>query len=133
MSTLREYAGELTVTRCWCGVQHAYPESLRREQVRQKDEGLDVMGVYCPLGHTHVPAGESKASKLEKRLQREQARHDQTKAELKHTESQRRAEKAAKTRIKNRVSKGVCPCCKRSFVNLRCHMECKHPKYGEEE
>ncbi|MFB3077027.1 MAG: hypothetical protein ACE1Y4_03380 [Lysobacterales bacterium] len=62
-------------------------------------------------------------------LCRERARHDQTRADLEATELSRRAHKAAATRIKNRVARGVCPCCNRSFTNLHRHMESKHPNY----
>jgi hypothetical protein len=46
-------------------------------------------------------------------------------------ERRRRAEKAAKTKIKNRVAKGVCPCCNRTFQNLADHMKSKHPDYAD--
>jgi hypothetical protein len=48
-------------------------------------------------------------------------------------EYSRRAEKAAKTRIKNRISKGVCPCCNRTFQDLQRHMTTKHPDYATTE
>jgi len=47
------------------------------------------------------------------------------------TERRLSAQKGVTTRIKNRVANGVCPCCKRSFTDLRRHMETKHPKYAE--
>lgn len=37
-------------------------------------------------------------------------------------------EKLARKRLKKRVMAGVCPCCSRSFENLRRHMQTKHPK-----
>ncbi len=45
-------------------------------------------------------------------------------------EYRRRAERAAKTRIKNRIANGVCPCCRRSFKNLHRHMQSQHPDYA---
>jgi len=37
--------------------------------------------------------------------------------------------KAAAARLQKRVANGVCPCCTRSFANLRRHMETTHPEY----
>lgn len=133
------YTGELVVTTCWCGIKHAVPRSLYKHQERQiAAKRLNVMSIFCPLGHKWVQSGKSEAQKLreqltasEQRMQREQQRHDQTKAELRETENRRRAEKGAKTRIKNRVANGVCPCCKRTFQNLAQHMHQQHPKFAE--
>lgn len=132
-----EHTGELVVLRCWCGVQHAVPQSLRDVQLRQHNDGRkNVQGIYCPLGHQHVPTGTTKCDELAHnlaneaaRLAREVSRHDQTKAELRETENRRRAEKGAKTRLKNRVAAGVCPCCNRTFQNLARHIKGQHPDF----
>jgi len=129
MLTLAEKQGQLTVVRCWCGIQHAVPESLRDLQLRQFNDGLTAKFIYCPLGHRYQPAGITEAERLRRRLVEREAAHDQTRAALRNTENQRRAERAAKTRLKNRIGNGVCPCCKRSFTNLRRHMDTKHPDY----
>lgn len=39
--------------------------------------------------------------------------------------------KGAHQRTKNRVAKGVCPCCNRSFTNLAKHMAGQHPDFGD--
>lgn len=134
---LLEQTGQLVVVRCWCGLQHAVPESLHDAQLRQFNDDKPMTAIYCPLGHTWYPAGETKAAQLQNQLQQEQARthreraaHDQTRAELQTTERRRRAEKGAKTRLQKRVANGVCPCCKRTFQNLQRHMDAKHPEYG---
>ncbi len=91
---------------------------------------------HCPNGcnRWYPDKNELEVAKASLRRERdrnvmERARHDQTKAELEYTENRRRGEKAAKTRIKNRVANGVCPCCNRQFVNLHRHMETKHPDF----
>jgi hypothetical protein len=33
MTELREHSGVLVVVRCWCGIQHGIPESLRNERL----------------------------------------------------------------------------------------------------
>lgn len=125
-------AGTTLVTeQCWCGIWHAVPKSLVDNQRRQFQDGEKQTSIHCPIGHGWVIKGESEASKLQRRLTREESRHDQTRAELRETEARRRAEKAAKTRIKNRVAAGVCPCCKRCFQNLGRHMTTKHPGWKD--
>ncbi|KKM85207.1 hypothetical protein LCGC14_1291410 [marine sediment metagenome] len=132
MFGLKEEEGQLTVLRCWCGIQHAVPASLRDEQLREFNDGRQPELIYCPLGHQHCPAGVTEAERLRRRLQQQKAAHDQTKAQLRDAKNQGRAEKAAKTRLKNRIANGVCPCCHRTFANLARHMDKKHPAYKEE-
>lgn len=63
-----EFTDRLVVVTCWCGINHAIPQDLKNFQRRQHDEGREVTGIYCPLGHSHVPSGEGKAAKLERQL-----------------------------------------------------------------
>lgn len=97
---------------------------------------------YCPNGHDqHFSEPlRKKYEKLKKELADE--RQDriwwQEEAELKAAEvedktNQLRGNKAALTKLKKRVAGGVCPCCHRQFVNLRRHMETKHPDYVSED
>lgn len=132
---LREYAGELVVERCWCGIQHAVPRSLVDTQIAEKDRGRE-MSIYCPLGHGWVRSGKTEAQKMKEEVERrdrliaqERASHDQTRAALRETERRRRAEKAAKTKLKKRVVKGMCPCCDRFFSNVHRHISHMHPEY----
>jgi hypothetical protein len=62
------YAGEIVIVVCWCGIRHGIPAELRRAQLREHNAGR-LMSVYCPLGHTHVPAGKSEAERLRERLE----------------------------------------------------------------
>lgn len=48
------------------------------------------------------------------------------------TERQLAATRGVVTRIRNRVGKGVCPCCTRSFGNLARHMATQHPTFTAE-
>ena len=137
--TVLEYQGVLVVVRCWCGLQHTVPESLRDLQKRQFDDGKDPQCIYCPLGHQHVPAGKTEVDRLRSQLAMKdntiafvRSQHDQTKAELRETESRRRAEKAAKTKLKKRIANGVCPCCSRHFTNLERHIAHMHPDFALE-
>jgi hypothetical protein len=49
-----------------------------------------------------------------------------------HTERRLVAQRGVVTRIKNRVGNGVCPCCTRSFGDLKRHMANKHPDYQKD-
>lgn len=124
-----EYVGQLIVLRCWCGIQLAVPSSLRETQMRKFNDGEQNLSIYCPLGHTFIPGGEPEHIRLERELQRERQKHDQTKAELREEKNRLNAEKAAKSRLKNRIKKGVCPCCNRHFANIQRHMETQHPDF----
>lgn len=128
MSTL-QYTGELTVVTCWCGMVHAVPTDLRDYQMRCHRDGVKMPDIYCPLGHTHAPAGEGEAAKLQRRLQAEREAAARARAQRDQVEASLRAQKAATTRAKKRHAAAVCPCCQRSFVQLRRHMATKHPDY----
>ena len=104
-----------------CGVCYAIPERLDTD--RRENGG----SFYCPNGHGEVYR-ESDVKALEIKLARERQTHDQTSAELRDTKKSLIAQKGQTTKLKNRVSNGVCPCCNRSFVNLQRHMKTKHPK-----
>ncbi len=129
--TVREYAGRLTVVRCWCGIQHAIPESLHNEQIRKKDIGGEL-SVYCPVGHTYIAAGETEADKLRKQLTAKQARLERIQADRDRQKNKLTATKGVVTRLKKRVGNGVCPCCNRHFANLYRHMNGQHPGFVEE-
>ena len=53
------------------------------------------------------------------------ALQDQLEAAIRDAEAQR----VALARIRQRIANGVCPCCQRSFGNVRAHMETQHPDY----
>lgn len=124
------YTGKLTVINCWCGMRFAVPAELREYQLREYHDGKSPTGIYCPLGHSSVPAGTTDAERLEKQLQRERQRLDQSKEHARQLQNTLNAEKAAKSRLQNRISNGVCPCCQRSFLNLKRHMNSQHPGFA---
>lgn len=99
---------------------------------------------HCPYCQADWGYNESDNDRLKKKLAEQENRerqklaaaaaaHDQTKAELRETESKRRAEKAAKTRLKNKIQAGACPCCQERFTNLQKHMEEQHPGFIADE
>jgi hypothetical protein len=92
---------------------------------------------HCPFGHDlHYPQGKTEAEKLREQLEaerRSRQRAEQRVAEARDdAEHQRRRANGYKghaTRITKRAKAGVCPCCNRSFENLRRHMATKHPQF----
>lgn len=90
---------------------------------------------YCRTGWGFEYLKEQDRNEVEKAKRLQEAAERSARkawAEAKHQANRARAEKAAKTRIKNRVSKGVCPCCNRTFQNLQQHMVTQHPDYSSE-
>lgn len=114
-----------------CGVTYAIPETMYTRLLNSHDS------FWCPNGHCRVFLCESEAEKLRKQLLATQAKLDREQADSSWQRKQReRAERSAKalrgvvTRTKNRVCKGVCPCCNRYFECLKRHMATKHPSWS---
>lgn len=117
-----------------CGISFAVPD--RWQEQKRNDHSI----FYCPNGHQRAYNGESE----EEKLRRENQRLVQKRAELEDDirdrdaklENERKRSTAFKghvTRIKNRVSNGVCPCCNRTFRDLSRHMATKHKDYHKQE
>lgn len=115
---------------CVCGVVFAMPSSL---QQRLRESGALF---YCPSGHPQHYS-ETEIQKLQKELQRvkesSQREIEWQRGARQTAEKQLIVKKGQITKLKNRISKGVCPCCNRSFANLHQHMSSKHPDYAAPE
>lgn len=111
----------VTETCCYkgCGVMWAFTEGYYRE-VRRSHANW-----YCPNGHSQHYTADSDAEKLRKAEAREVALKDQLSAAIRDAERVR----VALLRDRQRFANGVCPCCNRSFENVRRHMATKHPDY----
>jgi hypothetical protein len=116
----------LTALTCWvCGIHFAMPEVLERKRAE------DGKPFHCPNGDK-ISYGPSLLEQAERKLRAAQA------AEVHQRDQRIAAERAATaykghvTRLKTRSAAGVCPCCTRSFENLRRHMTSKHPDYAAE-
>ena len=105
-----------------CGFQFMVPEAwLDSRKETHKT-------FYCPNcdSNRYYPPGASEKEKLERQLEAERARLRQARDDAAYYKNAARAQKAAKTRLKNRISNGVCPCCNRYFANLHRHMLNQH-------
>lgn len=126
----------LTKTDCGlCGGVYAITESYRLQCYEQ---GTGWTCPYCKASWGYF--GDTAVKRLERELAKSRAAHDQTRAECDRqrelklrTERRLKAQKGVTTRIKNRVRRGVCPCCNRYFENLQRHMESKHADYAASE
>jgi hypothetical protein len=108
---------------------------MKPEFVQQRRD--DHKNFYCPQGHDLCFGGRSKAERLAEQLEREKRLRGWSEASLTAVRDQLGAterslvgHKAAKTRIKNRIAAGVCPCCNRSFQNVEKHMSGQHPDFA---
>lgn len=81
---------------------------------------------YCPKGHPRCWGGDTTETKLRDARARETALRDQLEASIRDAEAQR----VELSRIRQRIANGVCPCCNRSFGNVRAHMASQHPDYA---
>ena len=114
-----------------CGFQFALPETFVD---RRRKDGRNA---YCPACRGAMCWGESEADKLRTYLENANRRTEMVEAQLTHERDQReaaersaRAQRAANTRLRKRVSNGVCPCCRRTFADLARHMEGQHPDFA---
>jgi len=92
---------------------------------RQRDHGV----FYCPSGHSQYYAGETNEERLKKQLEDERSRTAFYRRESELQKRSRAAMKGQLTKTRNRIAKGVCPCCNRHFANLHQHMNTQHPDY----
>ena len=134
MAETLTFTGTLTITHCGvCQIPHAIPAELYEDRL---NNGGDW---WCPNGHKlHFITTKSQEMKAElaaerRRRERSEARETSVRDQLGATERSLRGHKAAKTRIKNRIAAGVCPCCSRSFQDVRRHMVGQHPDYARTE
>lgn len=108
-----------------CGCFFQVSEKFNSDKRASKDI------FYCPNGHRRAYV-ESEADKLRRERDRLTQRLAQKDDEIKELENRRRSAVGQITRMRNRIGRGVCPCCNRSFADLRRHIESKHPTFMAE-
>lgn len=94
------------------------------------DYARNHCGKYnCPYCDTNWSWKESVADKLRKQLEIRERELREAKCETLRKQQLLEEEQQQKVKLERklkRVSKGVCPCCKRTFSNLARHMATKH-------
>lgn len=104
-----------------CGVLFGITEDY--ETKRRRDGG----SFRCPNGHSlSWTPGKSDEDKLRDALARNTHLEDQLFAAAVDAEQTR----GQMLRDRVRFSAGICPCCRRSFENVRRHMSDQHPGYA---
>ena len=129
--TTQTYVGTLIIEECCeCHVPFGMTQAMN-DLMRRTGKLF-----YCPNGHPQLYT-ESTEQKLRKEVEdaKAQAKRFEVKmmveqSERKHTEHKLRATKGVITRTKNRIARGVCPCCNRQLVNIAQHMSKQHPDYA---
>lgn len=118
-----------------CGVPFGMTETFYNDRLN------DHKAWYCPNGHSRVYSGQSDADKA---LKRAETAEQRLKWALAREEAQRRERAAAErsaaayrghlTRLRNRISNGVCPVqgCRRHFSNVHAHISSEHPQWAAE-
>ena len=81
---------------------------------------------YCPNGHCRHFPGESEKEKLRRKLESTERSLTVARNMSDFHEKSAQSQKGHKTRIINRINKGICPHCNRQFKNVHRHMESKH-------
>lgn len=115
---------------CSCGCLFAVPAGVHR---RWRDDSR--IWFFCPNGHRqHYTEGEiQRLRKLqenaEHRVRMAEKREQWAKEIARRAEYRRRAIKGQLTKARKRIANGVCPCCNRTFQNVRRHMQRKHPDF----
>ena len=121
---------ELEVINCWvCGCVFAMSSNLKAEMKSKEQTLFCPKGCRLGLGEPHWKVDMDHLRQSEKYYR---TRSIENRERAEKTERQLIATRGVVTRIKNRVSKGVCPCCNRTFANLTRHMGTQHPDFSDD-
>ncbi len=116
---------ELMCHCCVCGVPIVVPNIIN---TKRRENGASF---WCVNGHPQSFT-ESEVANLRQQLEREKKAHSWTKQGLEKERNSNAGLRGEITKVKNRVGNGVCPCCNRSFSNVRRHMDTMHPEYKKD-
>lgn len=105
----------VTVTCCNCGIEFGLRSEWNDRLMADGNKWF-----YCPSGHR-----QHYTETVSDRLRRER---DRLKQQLAQKDDEIAAAKKEAERLAKRTKAGLCPCCNRSFTNLKRHMASKHPK-----
>lgn len=87
---------------------------------------------YCPVCGSPQAYTKTRIQRMQEQLEQKERQLHQERERVEFLNRQISAQKGQNTKLKNRIAKGVCPCCKRSFKNLERHMKSKHPDYASD-
>lgn len=127
------YTGTLTIIECGeCHIQFAIPSDMQRRALANHS-----IPFYCPRGDRLYYQGKTAEEKAKEdaaaaraEASRARASRDAAYDQALAAHRSAAAHKGQVTRIRNLIAKGICPCCRRNFSNLRDHMATEHPNYA---
>lgn len=129
MSAVLNYSARLVSLECYkCGVLFAIPHYFNEQRL------ADRLSFYCPNGHSqsYVESSVERVRReMQKRLDAETSRAEMWRRESESKKRELTAVKGAVTKLKRRISNGVCPVCKRNFAALGRHIRGQHPDFQE--
>lgn len=105
-----------------CGIPFYIPTHRYNTLVETKGS------FHCPNGCSRSFIGKTKAEILQEQLDKTKAQALLKEQELQNQFLDELGKNLKLTKQLKRIHKGVCPCCNRSFTNLRQHMATKHPE-----
>lgn len=128
--------GLTTETCITCGIAFGMPEDFHAN-LRRNGKTF-----YCPNGHS-MWFGKGEADRLREQLRAAEAQataaKDQADAARRHAQAETNMRQAAErsaaafkgqvTQLRNRVARGQCPCCHRTFADVARHMVSQHPEF----
>ncbi len=104
-----------------CGIPFGVPSNFKRACLQEGPEKT----FYCPNGHGQVYT-KSTSDKLKEKFDQEKESLIKANDLAWDTVYKIRTEKNNLEKQLKRVKNGVCPCCNRSFKDLKKHMQTKH-------
>lgn len=123
--------GLVTIRCCECSVTFGMSDQLYKLRLK------DGKAFYCPVGHKQFFTENNEAA-LKKQLQNAltskqfyQDRADHYRESMIKEENRSRGLKGALTMTRRRIANGKCPCCKKTFDDLKNHIKSDHPKYKD--
>lgn len=85
---------------------------------------------YCTVcGQARYWPSESDMERIRRERDAAVQREETIRKSLQDTQRRLSAQFGENTKLRNRVKNGVCPCCTRSFQNLKQHIATKHPDF----
>lgn len=112
-----------------CGTTFAINSALYRQW---RENGASVRCPNPACKWKEMVVTESEVAKLTKQLADSERRLQFQTDMRRAAEAETARVEKARRRLEKRVANGVCPCCQRSFVNLRRHIAAKHPDFTTE-
>lgn len=107
---------------CSCGILFGIPSDFQSDIKRTKQL------FYCPNGHAQSYKKSTYEIEIEKlKKDKEELAGSLANASVDKIQLEKQLRKSKKEL--DRVTKGVCPCCNRSFQNLHNHIKNQHPEY----